>query len=151
MQWTKQDTKQYLPEKEYVDTVLIPIISFDPASDNRMTKEAFQRELNQIFTNLIEKEYKGRMFLAPEYYYLTNYHESEISRMNQWVEHFQQQPFEHVFLFTFDAKWKKYESDLNGHLLWIPGIADGDLQSTETKSFVKEQVKQVNELIQAYW
>ncbi|WP_163526223.1 DUF2487 family protein [Halobacillus ihumii] len=151
MQWTKQDTKQYLPEKQYVDTVLIPLIPFDPASEQKMIQEAFQRELIQIFTNLIEKEYRGRIFLSPEYHYLTNQHEEEITRVNKWIEHFQQQPFEHIFLFTLDPKWKRYESRLIGHLLWIPGKADGDLQSTETQSFVKEQVKQVNELIQAYW
>jgi hypothetical protein len=151
MRWTKADTTQYLPEKPYIDTVLIPLIPFDPSSDQHMVKQAFQRELNQVFTNLIEKGYTGRIFLAPDYYYISDTHQEETTRVNSWIQKFRQQPFEHVFLFTFDSKWKKYEHDLDGHLLWVPGMGSGDIQSTETQSFVREQAHQISELIQAYW
>ncbi|WP_164908434.1 DUF2487 family protein [Halobacillus litoralis] len=151
MRWTKADTTQYLPEKQYIDTVLIPLVSFDPSADDEMVKHAFQRELNQVFSNLIEKEYRGRIFLAPDYNYLNGSNESEVERLNRWISKFQEQPFHHVFLFTFDSKWKRYESYLNGQLLWVPGLQSGNIQSTETQSFVKEQAHQINELIQSYW
>ncbi|ELK45325.1 DUF2487 family protein [Halobacillus sp. ACCC02827] len=151
MRWTKADTTQYLPEKQYIDTVLIPLIPFDPSSDGSMTEQAFRRELTQLFTNFIEKEYHGRIFLAPDYHYLSNTHETEWERLNQWISHFNTQPFQHVFLFTFDSKWRKYEAKLNGKLLWIPGMKEGDIQSKETQSFVKEQARQINELIQYDW
>lgn len=151
MRWTKADTTQYLPEKQYIDTVLVPMIPFNPSSDQQIVKQAFQRELNHVFTNLIEKEYRGRIFLAPDYNYLDGTHAQETSRVNTWIEEFKKQPFQHVFLFTFDSKWKKIEAELNGHLLWVPGMNTGDIQSTETQSFVKEQAHQISELIQAYW
>jgi hypothetical protein len=151
MRWIKADTTKYLPEKEYIDTVLIPLIPFDPADDQQMAKQAFQRELNQVFTSLIEKEYKGRVFLSPEYYYLNDRANDEVERLNRWVERFNKQPFEHIFLFTFDPKWKKHEKDLAGQLLWVPGIQSGNIQSTETQSFVKEQAHQISEFIQAFW
>ncbi|MCA0983032.1 YpiF family protein [Halobacillus yeomjeoni] len=151
MRWTKTDTTQYLPEKEYVDTVLIPLIPFDPASDGHMVKQAYQKELNHVFTNLIEKEYKGRIFLAPDYHYLNGQNERELDRVNQWIATFEKQPFKHIFLFTFDPKWKKHEFDLEGELIWVPGPSSGNIQSTETQSFVKEQAHQISELIQAYW
>jgi len=151
VRWTEKDIKQYLPEKEYIDTLLIPMIPFDPASDQMMGKQAFQREINQIFTNLIEKEYRGRIFLAPEYYYISGAAETEVSRLNSWISQFRKQPFTHVFLLTFDAKWKKHEDELTGKLLWVPAIQSGNIQSTETQSFVKEQAGQISELIQAYW
>ncbi|CDQ19509.1 Protein of unknown function [Halobacillus karajensis] len=151
MRWTKADTTQYLPEKQYIDTVIIPLVPFNPASDQHMVKQAFQRELNQVFTNLIEKEYKGRIFLAPDYHYLDGQQEIEFTRVNAWIQKFKEQPFQHIFLFTFDNTWKKYESELDGHLLWVPGMGSGDIQSTETQSFVREQAHQISELIQAYW
>ncbi|MGP4060074.1 DUF2487 family protein [Halobacillus sp. H74] len=151
MRWTKADTTQYLPEKQYIDTVLIPLVPFDPSADEEMVKHAFQRELNQVFSNLIENEYRGRIFLAPDYNYLNGSNESEVERLNRWISKFQEQPFHHVFLFTFDSKWKRYESHLNGQLLWVPGLQSGNIQSTETQSFVKEQAHQINELIQSYW
>ncbi|MFC7060443.1 DUF2487 family protein [Halobacillus seohaensis] len=151
MQWTKNDTKLYVSEKEYVDTLFIPLIPLSPDSDEKMVKEAFQRELNQVFTQLLEKDYRGRIFTAPDYNYLTDFYETEVERINHWIEKFQKQPFDHVFLFTFDTKWKRWEKNLAGHLIWVPSMNDRDLKSTETKSFVKEQVSQVSELIQAYW
>lgn len=151
MRFTKNDLKQYVPEKEYVDTVVISLIPFDPASDKDMEKEGHLRELNHIFTNIIEKEYRGRIFLSPDYHYMSGDHEKELERVNDWIAHFESQPFEHIFLFTFDMKWKKYEKELNGQLLWMPGIQTGDLQSTETQSFVKEQAHEISEFIQSYW
>ncbi|WP_082234000.1 DUF2487 family protein [Halobacillus massiliensis] len=151
MQWTKNDVSIYTAEKEYVDTAFIPLVPFDPTSDRTMEKEAFQNEVNQVFGQLLEKEFKGRIMLSPVYHYLTGRQEEETERLNQWVEAFKQQPFEHVFLFTFDPKWKKWEQQLTGQLIWIPGLSSGNLQSTETRSFLKEQVSQVSDLIQAYW
>ncbi|UOQ42721.1 YpiF family protein [Halobacillus salinarum] len=151
MQWTKNDISNYLPEKPYIDTVLIPLIAFDPSADERMIKHGFQRELNQVFTSLMEREFKGRLFLAPEYNYLDGFSKKEVSRLNEWVSRFNKQPFQYIFLFTFDAKWKKHERELEADLIWIPGLSDGDIQSSETQSFVKEQVPLISELIQGYW
>ncbi|TGB04541.1 DUF2487 family protein [Halobacillus salinus] len=151
MRFTKADIAQYLPEKEYIDTVVIPLVPFDPASDQDMTKQGYLRELNHIFTNIIEKEYRGRIFLSPDYHYMSRDHDSEVERINKWIDHYQKQPFEHIFLFTFDMKWKKHENQLNGELLWVPGLQTGDLQSTETQSFVKEQAHEISEFIQSYW
>ncbi|MFQ3542991.1 DUF2487 family protein [Halobacillus rhizosphaerae] len=151
MQWTKSDVIQYLPEKSYVDTLLIPLIPFNPAAEEQMVHQAFQRELNQIFMNVIEKEFRGRIFLSPDYYYLHGGIEEELERVNEWVDRFSEQPYQYIFLFTFDPKWKKIERELNGNLIWIPGMKDGNIQSTEIQSFVKEQADQITELIQGYW
>ncbi|MCA0970358.1 YpiF family protein [Halobacillus litoralis] len=151
MRFAKKDIGQYLPEKEYIDTVVIPLVPFDPSSDKNMEKQAFLRELNQVFTNVIEKEYRGRIFLSPDYHYMSDGQDEEVERINQWIHHFREQPFKHIFLFTFDMKWKKYEKDIEGELIWVPGLQTGDLQSTETQAFVKEQAKEISELIQSYW
>ncbi|WP_027954408.1 YpiF family protein [Halobacillus kuroshimensis] len=151
MKWTKADMTQYLPEKQYVDTLMIPLIPFDPAGDQQMAGQAFQRELNQVFTNLIEKEYRGRIFLSPDYAYLKGGYEKEKERLNEWIQRFREQPFEHVFLFTFDSGWKRHEDDLAGRLIWVPGMSSGSMKSTETQAFVKEQARGISELIQAYW
>ncbi|GGF09469.1 hypothetical protein GCM10010954_04900 [Halobacillus andaensis] len=151
MQWTKDDTELYLAEKKYVDTLIIPLIPFNPETDGTIAKEAFQRELNHLTTHLLEKGYRGRILLAPDYNYITGNYEAESQRINQWIEKFEKQPFEHVFLFTFDTKWKRWEKELKGHLLWVPSLHERNLQSTETRSFVKEQVNQISDLIKAYW
>ncbi|RWZ60277.1 DUF2487 family protein [Halobacillus fulvus] len=151
MRYIKKDSKQYIPEKKYIDTMLIPLIPIDPANDQELPKQAFLRELNQVFTAIIEKEYRGRIFLSPDYYYLNGHHEKEIERLNEWIARIKQQPFQHIFLFTFDAKWRKYESKVDAEVIWVPGLGTGDLQSTETQSFIKEQAREISEFIQSHW
>jgi hypothetical protein len=63
----------------------------------------------------------------------------------------QKQPFEHIILFTFDAGWKKYEKELQGNVLWLPGMQTGDLHSKEMQSVIRDQIAQVSEIIRSYW
>ncbi|MCP3025867.1 DUF2487 family protein [Halobacillus sp. A5] len=151
MQWTKSDMELYVLEKEYVDTLVIPLIPLYTEVDSTIVNGAFQRELNHLTTHLLEKDYRGRILLAPDYNYIAENYEEEIRRINQWIEKFNNQPAAHVFLFTFDTKWKRWEKELKGHLLWIPSMSDRNLHSSETRSYVKEQVLQMSELIKAYW
>jgi len=152
MKWNKTSLEQYVQAKEYVDTLIIPLSPFHLSQDNDLEKSAFQSELLSIFLNEIEKELTGRIMLTPNFNYLKKSNkETEADRLNEWLADAKTQPFNHVFLVTFDAAWKKNEQALNGHLLWLPGIPSGDLYSKEMHTFIRGQVEQVGELIQSYW
>lgn len=152
MQWKKKNVDQYLEAKEYIDTMLIPLMPFQIAEDSQLSSNAFQNEVLTVFSLEIEKELAGRIMLAPNYnYLLTADRTDEITRLNKWTCEIMKQPFKHIFLFSFDAGWKKYEKSLDGNLLWIPGIPSGDINSKETQSSVRQQVAQVCELIRSYW
>lgn len=152
MKWKKEDIKQYLEAKEYIDTVLVPLIPFHLSNDDGIKKGAFQSEVLSIFTNEIEKELTGRIMLTPSYCYLKNASkQAEVERLNTWIEDIQNQPFEHVFFVTFDSSWKKSEGALKGSLLWLPGMHSGDMHSKEMHAVVRDQVEQISELIRTYW
>lgn len=152
MKWTKDNLKQYVQAKEYVDTIVLPLIPFHISGETDMEKNAFQSEVLAIFTAEIEKELTGRVMLTPPFYYLKSAgKETEAQRINEWVADLKTQPFEHIFLVTFDAAWKKNEQKLDGHLLWLPAIQSGDLHSEEMRSLIRGQVEQISELIRSYW
>lgn len=152
MQWSKPDLQQYIKAKEYVDTLIIPLLPFQLSRDENLEKDAFRGDVLNIFTNAIEKELTGRVLLSPNYVYLNEKDmDAEIKRLNLWVENGLKQPFEHVFFVTFDSKWKRHERELNGTLIWLAGIQTGDIHSKEMQAFIKEQVNQIGELIQSYW
>ncbi|MBT2214257.1 DUF2487 family protein [Virgibacillus dakarensis] len=152
MQWVKQDLQQYIQAKEYVDTVIIPLIPFQLSQGASIDIGAFQGEVLTIFTKEIEKELTGRVLLVPNYYYLpSEIKDAEVKRLNLWVKEITAQPFKHVFFVTFDAKWKKHEQLLDGTLIWLPGIKTGDIHSQEMRTFVNDQVNQISELIKSYW
>lgn len=152
MQWSKQDLEQYIKAKEYVDTLIVPLLPFQLSNDSTLDKDAFQGEVLHIFTNAIERELAGRILLTPYYSYLRAKNlKSEVERLNIWVEDTLTQPFVHVFFITFDANWKKHETNLKGSLIWLPATQTGDTHSEEMRTFIQSQVSQISELIKSYW
>src|SRR5699024_6067720 len=152
MKWTKDDVEKYLTAKEYVDTAVIPVQSFQLTQDENLVKETFAGEVLSIYANEIEKELSGRLLLTPTYTYNKQaYIESEVTRLNDWVEDIKTQPFEHVFLLTLDLDLKKQERNLDGNLLWVPGLKPTSLQSQEAVQMIRSQIEQISELIRSYW
>ncbi|GAB3802434.1 YpiF family protein [Virgibacillus kimchii] len=152
MKWKKEDLKQYVQAKEYIDTVIIPLIPFQFTDEQNIEKDAFQSEVLSILTNEIEKELTGRVMLTPGYHYIKSAGlEDESTILQRWTEEIKKQPFEHVFFLTFDSGWKKIEGKLDGTLLWLPGVKSGDLKSAEMHTVIKDQVEQIGELIRSYW
>jgi len=152
MQWNSEDLAQYMDAKEYIDTIIIPLQPFHLSKDNQLQKDAFLRNVLSIYTNETEKELSGRVLLTPSYNYLKfTQLEEEVTRLNNWVEDIKNQPFHTIFFMTFDMKWKKVESKLDGHLIWLPGIDSGDLHTKEAVKMIQNQVTQISELIRSYW
>ena len=152
MQWKNVDIERYREAKTYIDTLFMPLIPFQLSSDDDLGKHTFQSEALMIFLNELEKELSGRVLLTPAYTYLIHTSkDNEIERIGQWVEDIYQQPFEHIFFFTHDAKWKKFEKHLDGSLIWIPGTSSGDIYSEDFVQRIREQVKDMSELIRSYW
>lgn len=152
LRWNKTDLAKYLTAKEYIDTLIVPLIPFSFSEENHFEKSAFLKEVLTLFSFEIEKELHGRVLLSPEYNYLKfNDKEEEIKRLNKWVDDAKTQPFSHIFFVTFDATWKKYEQQLEGNLLWLPGIPTGDMKSKEMRMIIVGQVEQISELIRSYW
>ena len=152
MKWTSADLQKYVQAKEYVDTAIIPVQGFQLNQEKTMVKDATQREVLSIYTNEIEKELSGRVLLTPQYNYLkSNDLKDEVSRLNHWIEHIQEQPFTSVFLLTFDSQWKKCEREINGELLWFPNVQTTNINSEETGQMIRSQVEQISELIRSYW
>lgn len=152
MKWNKPSIQQYVEAKEYIDTLLIPLVPLQLIPDNELEKNAFQREFLGILTHEIEKDLAGRIMLLPDYVYLKKSdYTKESERLNEWIREATKQPFKHSFFMTLDSSWKKHEQVLEGMLLWLPGMHSGDLRSGEVHTMIRDQVEQISELIRSYW
>ncbi|WP_407268689.1 DUF2487 family protein [Radiobacillus sp. PE A8.2] len=150
MQWCQKDIQQYNEAEQYVDTLVIPLMPM--AVNQQMDKLGFQGELLKLYVNGLEQHYKGRLFLMPTYaYFHPENDEQEINRLNTWIAEMKQKPFEHVFLFSFDSFWKKHERKLDGTLLWVPAMQTGNLDDSNTKVMMNDQLKEIIGLIKSFW
>lgn len=151
MKWTSKQVKQYEEAKEYVDTLIIPLVPFDFLGEDS-SKTALQNEVMTIFVGEIEQNLTGRIFQFPHYFYLENKNlADEVTRINEWIINNNNEFIKHVILLTFDSSWKKFEEDLEGDLLWVPAIYSGDLESKETREIMGDQINELIKLIQSYW
>lgn len=152
MKWKVDDLEKYIEAKEYIDTVIIPLMPFQLTNEQTMLDEAFQETVLRHSTNQIEEELSGRVMLTPLYTYIkTDHIENEVERLNEWINHLKNQPFKSVFFVTFDMQWKKVEQSLNGHLIWLPIGKKMDINSQEAKSIIDNQASQISEFIRMYW
>jgi len=153
MKWIKNDVAKYLTAEEYIDTAFIPLVPFTlDMEKERLPSLAFQKEVTELICNQMEKEFQGRMMLFPSYMYGQSFDkQEELIRINAFAELIKTKPFQHLFFITFDSTWKKHETALNGHLIWLPVMKEGDLQSEETTKIIMDQVHQVKELVKMYW
>lgn len=152
MKWVGPDLERYVQAKEYIDTIVMPLIPFNLSDDKDALKKANQNEILTIIINEIESELSGRVMLIPNYYYLsTASKNSEVERINDLNINLSTQPFEHSFFITFDTEWKQHEKNLDGNLLWMPGLQSGDIHSKEVALLIRDYVSQICELIRSYW
>lgn len=152
MKWVNKDLQQYIQAKEYVDTIIVPLLPFHFSKDVDFVKDSLQRDVLVAFSYELEKELTGRVMLTPVYNYIKSTgKDKEIERINSWVDEIEQQPFTHVFFVTFDFSWKKSEQSLKGTLIWLTGAGNDSLQTKDLQPFVRSQVEQVSELIKSYW
>ncbi|WP_164668768.1 DUF2487 family protein [Virgibacillus doumboii] len=151
MKWNNKDLQEYIQAKEYVDTIIVPLLPFHLSKDTEYVKDAFQREVLDAFTHELEKELTGRVMLTPVYNYIKSASkDEEIERINSWVDEIEKQPFTYIFHVTFDSSWKKSEQLLKGTLLWLPGAGNAS-QTNDLRPVIRSQVEQVSELIKSYW
>lgn len=152
MKWNAEDLEKYVQAKEYIDTLIIPLQPFHMVDEKSLVNDAFASNILTISCDQMEAELSGRVVLSPPYSYVKSTDlEREIDRLNEWVAHVKEQPFESVFFITYDMQWKKIESSLEGHLIWLPIGKKINVQSQEAKVFVQNQVEHISEYIRSFW
>ncbi|MCK6257503.1 YpiF family protein [Fictibacillus sp. KIGAM418] len=150
MKWSSGDINIYQQSKEFVDTVIIPLqpLSFGPS----MRTSAGMADYSLLIAEETERQLHGRLFLMPSFTYLKlESEEALMSRLHSWVSELKEEGFRHIFFLTSDADWKKAEQELEETLLWMPVIPMETMDSSYKEEIVKEQVKQLFQIILHKW
>lgn len=150
MNWSSRDMEMLKKSREYVDTVVLPLLPFSVGDD--MGQAIAMTEFISVLAPGIERQFKGRILLLPGYlYFESGREESLIQVVNNWEEELRSQGYKHVFLLTSDAKWRLREDRLKGTLIWLPSIPLEKLRNSEQYTILDDQVKQLANLFFQKW
>lgn len=148
MKWSAKELDMYVQAKEFVDTALIPLVPL--SFGEQMTQSGSNNEFITILSLEIEKQMKGRMLLMPTYHYLSD-EEDKLNMIKRWTKKLETNNFNHVFYLTSDIEWKKYEKELEQHLIWIPAIPLENFENTQARDMISQQVSQIIDIFTFYW
>ncbi|CAH0266454.1 MULTISPECIES: YpiF family protein [Peribacillus] len=148
MKWTAKDLDMYMQSKEYVDTVLIPLVPL--SFKGQMKQTGSMNEFLTILSLEIEKQMKGRILLLPTFHYISD-EMDKVERLKRWANEVKENGFEHVFFLTSDFEWKKEERELENNLVWIPAIPLDGLEIEQAREMINQQVLQILDIFSYNW
>ena len=148
MKYQSLDAEIFLKSREYVDTVIIPLNPI--AFDDTFSQTVSSYEFMTLLTYELEKELKGRVFLAQPLPYIKNGSIEEKSQLLlTWLNFYQSEGFKTIRFFTTDSKWTSIDKE--GHVLWIPAVPIDKMPPETIKSVIGEQTKQLAAILEETW
>ncbi|WP_404457984.1 YpiF family protein [Sutcliffiella horikoshii] len=150
MKWTSKDISQYVQAKEYIDTVIIPLM---PISFGENIKSiASHGEYINILSYELERQFKGRVILLPPFSYVeTDQAEKKVEQLNNLSLHIKANNIKHVFLMTSDSSWSQTEQQLEGKLVWLPAIPLEDMEDKYKQKIIQDQMNQLLPMFIQKW
>ncbi|WP_409301370.1 YpiF family protein [Peribacillus sp. SCS-155] len=148
MRWTPKEIDAFNQAKEYIDTIMIPLI---PVSiDQDMKQSASIHNFINILTMSVEQQFRGRILLMPQLSYLSSSPvEDKLGLVRSWKQ--EASGFKHVLFITSDIEWKRHEGVLGGSLLWIPSMPLEHLADDQARTLVNDQVRQLSDVFSKMW
>ncbi|GGH78930.1 hypothetical protein JOD43_001618 [Pullulanibacillus pueri] len=149
MKWRAKDIERFLEEKQYVDTIIVPLIPLN--WDEGMLATVREGEYVQILGDEIERQLKGRVVLNPAFtYFKEEALEERMKRLETWKNGMINGGGKFVYFVTSDVDWKAYESQLE-HLIWLPAVPLEHMDERHRNDFVAETVGSVMKTITGQW
>lgn len=146
MNWTANDMDTYLQQKEYIDTLLVPLLKLE-TNPGRMKSNSSSIEFLMHLTTFMENQFKGRMMLMPPFSYTQS---TNIETMaNTLSKDFALMEFKHVFYITTDANWTTIK--IEGEVIWLPSIPLESMDKQLRQKIIEDQLRQVLPRLTQKW
>lgn len=150
LKWICEDIESYVNQKEYIDTIILPLYPISFTSSIERTVE--MTEYISFITNLLEKQFKGRLLLLPGYSYLkTSEGEMPVEDLLKWEAEIMNSGSKHLFYLTCDSEWKNVENSLQGSLIWVPTLPIHKMDAKQRNTLLEDQIKQLSSVFTERW
>lgn len=141
-----KDIEQFLAQKEFIDTVVVPLVSLDFTED-KIKQSGSSVDFLMSLTSFIEQQFKGRLMVLPPYTYLSDAKNEDYP--NVLTEQLHKIGFKHVFHITSDSFWTSFKDELN--IIWLPSIPLESMDKNVKNSILEDQLRQIIPIFSAKW
>lgn len=146
MNWNAKDLDTYFQQKEYIDTLLVPLLRIDTTPE-QLKSSASSTEFLMHLSKFIETQFKGRMMMMPPFTYTQS---TSLQNMSETLtSDFEQLSFTHVFYLTTDRNWT--EIDTYGEVIWVPSIPLESMDQQLRQTIIEDQLRQVLPTLTKKW
>lgn len=146
MFWTSKDIDEFLKQKEFIDTALVPLVILE-GKDLGIKQSASGAEFLMSLTNFIEQQFKGRIVLTSPITYTKSMSKETI--ISAFQEELKEAGFKYVFFITSDHEWNSFST--NYDIIWLPSIPLGDMDQKVKQSVLSDQLRQVIPVLSQKW
>ncbi|MHA6259649.1 DUF2487 family protein [Sporosarcina sp. CAU 1771] len=138
MNWIAKDMDTYLQQKEYIDTLIVPLLKIETKPE-QMKNSSSSAEFLMHLTTFIETQFKGRIMLLPPFSYTQT---TDLDILGQTLsKDFSEMAFKYVFFLTTDSAWTGI--DMQGEMIWLPSIPLESMDTQLRQSIIEDQLRQV--------
>ena len=141
-----KDMEQFQSQKQFIDTVIVPLLSLE-FSDERSKQSSSAAEFLMSLTAFIEHQFKGRLLVTPPFSYIESIKEN-IS-LQAIYDELQVAGFKHIFFITCDQHWTAFNDSFN--ILWLPAIPLESMDKAVKQRILEDQLKQVIPTLTSAW
>lgn len=141
-----QDVNQFLQQRDFIDTAIVPLLSLD-FSEDKAQQSSSAAEFLMSLTAFIEQQFKGRLMVLPPFSYMANARNEQLPLT--LTTHLINAGFKHVFFMTCDASWTNISADC--HIIWLPSIPLESMDKGVKKTILEDQLRQVVPIFSAKW
>lgn len=145
MYFKSTDVQQFLSQKQFIDTALVPLLSID-LTENAVIQSSTSADFLMSLTSFVEQQFKGRIVLFPPFSYFEKFKNEDFAKNIQ--ENLEEFGFKHVIFITCDHFWTSL-NDLK--VIWLPAIPLDSMDKQVKNVLLGEQLKQIVPILTTFW
>ncbi len=146
MNWNASDMNLFLQQKEYIDTLVVPLLKVETVEE-RMKASASSSDFLMNLAGYIEQQFKGRIMVAPPFAYTPSMGLQQFGEVLSGD--IAKSSFKHIFYMTTDSQWTSIE--MPGKVLWLPAIPIENMDDRLKQSILEDQLKQLLPQLTEEW
>ena len=144
MNYNAKDIEQFLNQKQFIDTAIVPLLPVDFSTESSM-RSGSEADFLMSLVTYVEKQFKGRIFLTPPFSYFQKTVKIDI---NDIYDNLVQSGFKHVLFITCDATWKQNDEKL---VMWLPAIPLESMELEVKNRILQDQLNYVLPKLTQVW